>query len=156
MPGHTASPPRPVDVLLVEDSPSDAELTRKAFQRQRIDMRLHHVWDGVECLQFLERRDSFREAPRPDLIVLDLNMPRMDGREVLQRVKSSHDLSPIPVIVLTTGGEMSDITEAYRAHANAYLIKPVDLQRFFAVVDEIRRFWLETAELPSDDSRRWN
>jgi two-component system response regulator len=150
MPGHTATPQRPIDVLLVEDSPSDAELTRKAFQRQRIDMRLHHVWDGVECLQFLERSASFAEAPRPDLIVLDLNMPRMDGREVLRRVKGNGQLSPIPVVVLTTGGEKTDITEAYQSHANAYLIKPVDLERFFALVGEIRRFWLETAELPDE------
>lgn len=149
MPGHTVAPQRPMDVLLVEDSPSDAELTRKAFQRQRVDIRLHHVWDGVECLKFLEREESFREAPRPDLIVLDLNMPRMDGREVLRRVKSNQRFSPIPVVVLTTGGEVSDITGAYRSHANAYLIKPVDLERFFSLVGEIRRFWLETAALPA-------
>lgn len=149
MPGQAVSPHRPIDVLLVEDSPSDAELTRKAFQRQRIDIRLHHVWDGVECLKFLERDDSFREAPRPDLIVLDFNMPRMDGREVLRRVKENQRFSPIPVVVLSTGGEKADITEAYRSHANAYLIKPVDLERFFSLVSEIRRFWLETAELPA-------
>jgi two-component system response regulator len=148
MPGQTATPRRPIDVLLVEDSPSDAELTRKAFQRQRIDLRLHHVWDGVECLEFLERAEPFREAPRPDLILLDLNMPRMDGREVLRKVKSNHHLSPIPVIVLTTGSERSDITEAYRSHANAYLVKPVDLERFFTLIGDLRRFWMETAELP--------
>lgn len=148
MPGHTATLHRPLDVLLVEDSPSDAELTRKAFQRQRIDMRLHHVWDGVECLKFLARTDAYTEAPRPDLIVLDLNMPRMDGREVLRKVKGNDDLSPIPIVVLTTGGEKADITDAYRSHANAYLIKPVDLELFFSLVGEIRRFWLETVELP--------
>ena len=149
MPGQTVSPRRPIDILLVEDSPSDAELTRKAFLRQRVDIRLHHVWDGVECLKFLERDDSFRDAPRPDLIVLDLNMPRMDGQEVLRRVKGNDRLSPIPVVVLTTGGEKSDITEAYRSHANAYLIKPVDLERFFSLVGEIRRFWLESVVLPT-------
>ncbi len=148
MPGHTATPRRPIDVLLVEDSPSDAELTRKAFQRERVDLRLHHVWDGVECLDFLARAEPYREAPRPDLILLDLNMPRMDGREVLRKVKGSHHLSPIPVIVLTTGSERSDITEAYRSHANAYLIKPVDLERFFTLIGNLRRFWMETAELP--------
>jgi two-component system response regulator len=150
MPGHTATPRRPLDVLLVEDSPSDAELTRKAFQRQQIDMRLHHVWDGVECLSFLERSEPFTHAPRPDLILLDLNMPRMDGREVLRKVKGNHHLSPIPVIILTTGSEKTDITEAYRSHANAYLIKPVDLERFFSLIGELRRFWMETAELPSE------
>jgi chemotaxis family two-component system response regulator Rcp1 len=150
MPGHTATPRRPMEVLLVEDSPSDAELTRKAFQRQSIDMRLHHVWDGVECLHFLKRTDQFLEAPRPDLILLDLNMPRMDGREVLRKVKGDHALCPIPIVVLTTGDEMSDITEAYRSHANAYVIKPVDLERFFSLIGEIRKFWMETVELPDD------
>jgi CheY-like chemotaxis protein len=136
------------DILLVEDSPSDAELTRKAFQRQRRDLRLHHVWDGVECLQFLRRQDTNAEAPRPDLIVLDLNMPRMDGREVLRRVKSDEALALIPVVVLTTGSEESDIVGAYRSHANAYVIKPVDLEQFFSLVNDINHFWLETVRLP--------
>ncbi|QDT53383.1 Response regulator rcp1 [Caulifigura coniformis] len=149
MPGHTATPTRPFDVLLVEDSPSDAELTRKAFQRQRVDMRLHHVWDGIECLNFLGRVDPFKEAPRPDLILLDLNMPRMDGREVLRKVKGDQELCPIPIVVLTTGGERSDILEAYREHANAYVIKPVDLERFFSLVGNIRNFWMQTVELPN-------
>jgi two-component system, chemotaxis family, response regulator Rcp1 len=148
MPGHTATPRRPINVLLVEDSPSDAELTRKAFQRQRIDLRLHHVWDGVECLHFLKRDEPFGEAPRPDLILLDLNMPRMDGREVLRQVKANHHLSPIPIIVLTTGSERTDITEAYRSHANAYLIKPVNLEHFFSLIGDLRQFWMEAAELP--------
>jgi CheY-like chemotaxis protein len=148
MPGQSASAKRTLDVLLVEDSPSDAELTRKAFERQSMDLRLHHVWDGVECLSFLSRSNGFAQAPRPDLIVLDLNMPRMDGREVLRTVKRDTSLAPIPVVVLTTGGEKTDIVEAYRSHANAYLVKPVDLERFFDLVAEIRRFWLETAELP--------
>ena len=148
MPGLAADSKRTFDVLLVEDSPSDAELARKAFQRQRMDMRLHHVWDGIECLQYLKRSETDSQAPRPDLIVLDLNMPRMDGREVLRRVKGDFSLSPIPVVVLTTGSEKSDITEAYRAHANAYLIKPVDLERFFSLVAEIQHFWLKAVELP--------
>jgi CheY-like chemotaxis protein len=151
MPGHTATPSRHFDVLLVEDSPSDAELTRKAFLRQPIDLRLHHVWDGIECLHFLEREGPFAEAPTPDLILLDLNMPRMDGREVLRQVKGNHHLSPIPVIILTTGSERADITEAYRSHANAYLVKPVDLELFFALINDLRRFWLESAELPYHD-----
>jgi len=149
MPGHTATPTRPFDVLLVEDSASDAELTRKAFQRQRIEMRLHHVWDGIECLNFLERVEPFTQAPRPDLILLDLNMPRMDGREVLRKVKGDQALCPIPIVVLTTGAERSDIVDAYRAHANAYVIKPVDLERFFSLIGNIRNFWMETAELPA-------
>jgi len=151
MPGQAATPRRPFDVLIVEDSPSDAELTRKAFQRQRVDLRLHHVWDGIECLSFLGREEPFTEAPRPDLILLDLNMPRMDGREVLRKVKGDFQLSLIPIIVLTTGGERSDINEAYRSHANAYLVKPVDLERFFSLITELRRFWMETAELPRDE-----
>lgn len=148
MQGHVTGSRRPFDVLLVEDSPSDAELTRKAFQLQRIDLRLHHVWDGVECLQFLEKAAAYTAAPRPDLIILDLNMPRMDGRQVLQTVKQNENFSPIPIVVLTTGSEKFDIMEAYRSHANAYLIKPVDLERFFSLVSEIKHFWLETVALP--------
>jgi two-component system response regulator len=137
------------EILLVEDSPSDAALTRKALARGRVVNRLHHVRDGVECMQFLRREGQFGAAPRPDLILLDLNMPRKDGREVLREVKADEDLARIPVVVLTTSGEEADIIAAYDAHTNAYIVKPVDLKKFFDVVTQIDQFWFQIVKLPA-------
>lgn len=136
------------EILLVEDSPSDAALTRKALERGGLHNRIHHVRDGVECLQFLRHEPPFQDAPRPDLILLDLNMPRMDGREVLSHVKADPDLVRIPVVVLTTSAEESDILSAYDAHTNAYVVKPVDLKKFFDVVTQIDQFWFHVVSLP--------
>ena len=137
------------EILLVEDSPSDAALTRKALARGRLVNRLHHVRDGVECMQFLRREGPYGKAPRPDLILLDLNMPRMDGREVLKAVKANEDLARIPIVVLTTSGEEADVLAAYDAHTNAYIVKPVDLKKFFDVVTQIDQFWFQIVKLPA-------
>ncbi|MBX3442910.1 MAG: response regulator [Planctomyces sp.] len=136
---------RVFQVLLVEDSPSDAELTRKAFSRLRLPSVLHHVHDGVECMAYLERPSATQ--PRPDLILLDLNMPRMDGRAVLREIKKSPDLVSIPVVVLTTSADGTDVVEAYRSHSNAYIVKPVDLNQFFDVIADLERFWFRVATL---------
>jgi CheY-like chemotaxis protein len=136
-------------ILLVEDSPSDAALTRKALARGRIRSELHHVKDGLQCMQFLRKEGAYAGVPRPDLILLDLNMPRMDGREALREIKSDVRLARIPVVVLTTSGEESDVFAAYDAHTNAYVVKPVDLNRFFDAVSQIEHFWFESVRLPA-------
>ena len=139
---------RPVEILLVEDSPSDTELTIEAFQEGKIPSNLSHVEDGVEAMDFLGRKHSYSEAPRPDLILLDLNLPRKDGREVLAELKSDPDLRTIPVVVLTTSKDDQDIYQAYRLQANCYIAKPVDFEQFVKVVRSIEYFWLDVATLP--------
>lgn len=144
-------PQRPAEILLVEDSVTDAELAIKALERGKLANNVHHVKDGVEALDFLLRRDPYPNAPRPDLILLDLNMPRMDGREVLKEVKSNNSLKTIPVVVLTTSDEESDISRAYGLSSNAYIVKPVDLRKFFTVVSDIQNFWFQVVTLPATD-----
>jgi two-component system, chemotaxis family, response regulator Rcp1 len=139
---------RPIEILLVEDSPSDTELTIEAFREGKIASHLSHVEDGVEALDFLKRRNSFENAPRPDLILLDLNMPRKDGREVLAELKSDLDFRTIPVVVLTTSRAEIDILRAYQLQANCYISKPVDFDQFVKVMRLIERFWLEIVTLP--------
>jgi two-component system, chemotaxis family, response regulator Rcp1 len=139
---------RPIEILLVEDSPSDTDLTLEAFQEGRIPSNLSHVEDGVEAMEFLGRRDSYSGAPRPDLILLDLNLPRKDGREVLSELKSDPKLRTIPVVVLTTSKDEQDIAQAYHLQANCYIAKPVDFEQFVNVVRAIEHFWLEIATLP--------
>ncbi len=139
---------RPIEILLVEDSPSDTELTIEALREGKINNRLSHVEDGVEALEFLGRKNSFANAPRPDLILLDLNLPRKDGREVLAELKSDPNLSTIPVVVLTTSKADQDIMRAYQLQANCYIAKPVDFEQFVNVVRSIEHFWLEVVTLP--------
>ena len=139
---------RPVEILLVEDSPSDTDLTIEAFQEGKIPSNLSHVEDGVEAMEFLGRKNSYSDAPRPDLILLDLNLPRKDGREVLAELKSDPDLRTIPVVVLTTSKDDQDIYQAYRLQANCYIAKPVDFEQFVKVVRAIEHFWLEVTTLP--------
>jgi len=143
------TPQRPAEVLLVDDSITDAELAIKALERGRLANNIYHVKDGVEAMDFLLRRDPYTDAPRPDLILLDLNMPRMDGREVLREVKSNDSLKTIPVVVLTTSGEESDVSEAYDLASNAYIVKPVDLRKFFTVITDIQNFWFQVVTLPT-------
>lgn len=140
---------RPVEILLVEDSPSDTELTVEAFRESRLNNRLHHVEDGVEALEFLRRQKSFANSPRPDLILLDLNLPRKDGRELLAELKTDPDLQTIPVVVLTTSKADQDVLQAYQLQANCYITKPVDFEQFVRIVREIERFWLEVVTLPA-------
>ena len=138
----------PVELLLVEDNPGDVELTREALAEARVRNRLAVVSDGVEALRFLRREGPHAGSPRPDLILLDLNLPRMDGREVLAAIKRDPALRRIPVVVLTTSEAERDILEAYQLHANAYIVKPVDLDQFLGVVRSIESFWLAVVKLP--------
>jgi two-component system, chemotaxis family, response regulator Rcp1 len=139
---------RPIEILLVEDSPSDTQLTIEALKEAMVRNRLNVVEDGVEGLAFLRREGKYREAPRPDLVLLDLNLPRKDGREVLAEVKGDADLKAIPVVVLTTSRAEADVLRAYELHANCYITKPVDFEQFLEVVRAIESFWLCVVTLP--------
>ena len=139
---------RPIEVLLVEDSPGDVRLTQEAFRDATVRTHLHVVTDGVEAMAFVKRQGEHANAPRPDLILLDLNLPKMDGREVLALIKEDADFKTIPVVVLTTSGAEEDILRTYRLHANCYLVKPVDLNGFLSVVKSIDDFWLARVRLP--------
>lgn len=137
-----------VEVLLVEDSPSDARLTREAFREGKIRNRLHVVSDGAEALAYLHRDGKFSDAARPDLILLDLNLPKMDGRELLRRIKTDPGLQSIPVVILTTSEAEEDVAKAYEYHANCYIRKPVDLNRFLEIIGLVENFWLTIVKLP--------
>jgi CheY-like chemotaxis protein len=137
-----------IEVLLVEDSPGDVRLTREAFRDANVSIRLHVASDGVEAMAFLRRQDEHIHAPRPDLILLDLNLPRMDGREVLAQVKEDPSLKTIPTVILTTSEAEADIMKSYELQANAYLSKPVQLDAFESLVNSIKDFWLTRVKLP--------
>ncbi len=139
---------QPVHVLLVEDNPADVRLTREVLADGKITNTLHVVSDGEEAMAFLRNKPPFASAPRPDLILLDLNLPRKDGREVLAEVKSDPSLKLIPVVILTTSRSDRDILESYNLHANCYISKPVDLLQFMEVVRTIEDFWLAIVKLP--------
>jgi chemotaxis family two-component system response regulator Rcp1 len=139
---------KPIEILLVEDSPSDAALTIEALKAGKIANRLTHVEDGVEAMDFLRRRGKYADAARPDLIMLDLNLPRMDGRDVLVEIKTDPDLKIIPIIVLTTSRSDEDILKSYQLNANCYITKPVDFDHFIGVVKSIENFWLTVVTLP--------
>ncbi len=140
-----------VDVLLVEDDPGDVVLIKEAFEYNKVHNALHVVSDGVQALDFLYRRDGHENAPRPDLVLLDLNLPRKDGREVLEEVKADPDLRTIPIVVLTTSEAEEDIVRSYDLHANAYVTKPVDFDRFIEVVRLIDDFFVPVVKLPTRD-----
>jgi CheY-like chemotaxis protein len=137
-----------IDVLLVEDDPGDVLMTREAFEDNKLRNRLSVVSDGVSALEFLRKEGEHVDAPTPDLILLDLNLPRMDGREVLQALKADADLRSIPVVVLTTSEAEEDVVRSYSLHANAYVTKPVDFDRFIEVVRQIDEFFVEVVRLP--------
>lgn len=140
---------RPVELLLVEDNPGDVELTRLALEDGKVRNVLHVTMDGEEAMLFLKRGGKHSSAPRPDLVLLDLNLPKKDGHEVLAEIKADPDLCNIPVIVLTTSEAEKDVLSAYGHRANAYIVKPVDLGQFFQVVRSIEGFWLTVVRLPS-------
>jgi CheY-like chemotaxis protein len=140
--------PDPIEVLLVEDDPGDVLLIREAFEDNKVANRLHVVADGVEALDFMRRQGEHAEAPRPDLVLLDLNLPRKDGREVLAEVKGDDELRTIPVVVLTTSQAEEDVLRSYDLHANAYVTKPVDFDRFIGVVRQIDQFFVSVVKLP--------
>ena len=139
---------RPIDVLLVEDDPGDELITREAFEHNKIKNNLHVAHDGEEGLDFLYRRGAFEDAPTPDLILLDLNLPKYDGRQLLEKIKSDPDLNHIPVVVLTTSAAEEDILRSYKLHANAYVTKPVDLDQFMNAVRQIDEFFVQVVRLP--------
>ena len=141
---------RPIEILLVEDSPSDTRLTVEAMKEGKIANHLRHVEDGEEAMAFLRRRGAYSDAPRPDLILLDRNLPRKDGREVLAELKQDPRLRTIPVVVLTTSRAEQDVLRSYELHANCYITKPVDFQQFLGVVKSIEQFWLTVVTLPSE------
>jgi len=140
-----------VDVLLVEDDPGDVVLIKEAFEFNKVHNALHVVSDGVQALDFLYRRNGHEGAPRPDLVLLDLNLPRKDGREVLEEVKADSDLRTIPIVVLTTSEAEEDILRSYDLHANAYVTKPVDFDRFIEVVRMIDNFFVTVVKLPNHE-----
>ncbi len=145
----TASVNRPVEVLLVEDNPGDIRLTQEALKESTLRVHLNVAKDGVEALSFLRHSEPFADAPKPDLILLDLNLPRKNGREVLSEVKADPELKRIPVLVMTTSRDRQDVAGAYQLNANCYIAKPVDLDAFLHIVKSIEEFWLRTATLPS-------
>ena len=139
----------PVEILLVEDNLGDARLTREALKEGKVYNNLHWVKDGVEALEFLRKQGKYAGKPRPDIILLDLNLPKKDGREVLQEIKADPDLQRIPVVILTTSKAEEDVLKTYALHANCYVTKPVDLEQFIRVVQSIDNFWLTVVTLPT-------
>ena len=138
-----------IEILLVEDSPGDVRLTVEALKEAKVHNRLSVVRDGVEAMEFLQKKEPFKSVIRPDLILLDLNLPRKDGREVLAEIKSDPKLRQIPVVVLTTSRAEEDVLRAYDLHANCYITKPVDFEQFMSVVKSIEDFWLTVVKLPT-------
>jgi CheY-like chemotaxis protein len=138
-----------VEILLVEDNPGDVDLTLEALEEAKLRNNVSVAKDGVEAMQFLRQEESFSGAPRPDLILLDLNMPRMDGREVLEELKADPDLKRIPVVVLTTSEAEQDVLDAYEHSANAYIVKPVDFEQFFKTIKSLEEFWLTVVRYPN-------
>ena len=138
----------PLEVLLVEDDPADIELTREALADSKLMTKLHVVGDGIEAMNFLRKTGKYADAAKPDLILLDLNMPRKDGREVLQELNGDEELRSIPVVVLTTSGAEEDILRSYNLGANCFVTKPVGLEQFMKVVDAIDSFWFTVVKLP--------
>jgi len=141
-------PLKPVEVLLVEDDPGDELMTREAFEDNKIGNRLHVARDGEEALDFLYRRGKHAGAPRVDLVLLDLNLPKYDGREVLEKIRSDPELTHLPVVILTTSSSEEDILRSYKLHANAFVTKPVDVNQFIAAVRQIDDFFLSVVRLP--------
>jgi CheY-like chemotaxis protein len=137
---------------LVEDNEGDAHLTQEALKKAKVRNRVHVASDGVEAMQFLKREGEFTQAPRPDLVLLDLNLPNMDGREVLEAMKADAELRTIPVVVVTSSAAEQDVVRSYSLNANCYVTKPVDLQQFFHVLGSVGDFWLDIVKLPPKDS----
>jgi CheY-like chemotaxis protein len=142
---------RPIEILLVEDNPGDVRLTREALREGKVWNNLSVVGDGVAAMRFLRREESHKTAPRPDIVLLDLNLPKKDGRQVLEEIKLDPDLRQIPVVILTTSKAEEDVLRSYNLHANCYISKPVDLEQFMGVVASIEDFWLCIVKLPPHD-----
>jgi CheY-like chemotaxis protein len=145
---------RPIEILLVEDNPGDVRLTTEDLQEEKMFNKLHVVNDGVEAIAFLRKEGAYAGAVRPDLILLDLNLPRKDGREVLKEIKEDENLKTIPVVVLTVSKSEEDIIRSYNLHANCYITKPVDLGQFMKVAKTIQEFWFTIVKLPENTNKR--
>jgi len=141
---------KPVEILLVEDNLGDVRLMQEAFKEGKVFCNINVVEDGIEAIKYLKREGEYAEACRPDIIMLDLNLPRKDGREVLMEIKSDDDLKRIPVVILTTSSAEEDILRTYNLHANCYITKPVDLEQFINLVQSIENFWLTIVKLPPE------
>lgn len=144
MPGMS----EPREIMLVEDNPADVRLTKEVLKEAGVRDHLNVVWDGEEAMEFLHQEGKYAQAPRPDLILLDLNLPKKDGREVLHEIKTCDALRRIPVLILTTSSDPQDVMKTYNRHANCYITKPVSMEQFFQVAREIKTFWLTIAALP--------
>jgi two-component system, chemotaxis family, response regulator Rcp1 len=142
---------RPIDILVVEDNSGDARLIREVLNESKIYTSLHIVNDGVEALDFLNKKGKYQKVPRPDLIILDLNLPKKDGREVLSEIKSDKELMHIPIVIMTISQAEEDILRSYNLHANCYVTKPIDLNQFIKVVKSIETFWFSIVKLPPKD-----
>ena len=140
---------RPIEILLVEDSPGDVRLTQEVLQEGKVMNNLHVVKNGEEALEFVHRKNGHGEAPRPDMILLDLNLPRKSGQDVLKEIKNDKDLRRIPVVVLTTSKNSEDVAAVYDLNANCYVVKPLDLDQFVQVIESIDNFWLSVVTLPA-------
>ncbi len=140
---------RPVNILLIEDNPGDVRLAQEAFKEGNIHVNLDVAMDGLEAINFLRKNEPYQNAATPDLVLLDLNLPKKDGREVLSDIKGDPKLRSIPVVILTTSNAEQDILNSYNLHVNCYINKPVDFDRFFDIIQKIEDFWLQTAILPS-------
>ena len=137
-----------VNILLVEDNPADARLIEEVFKDTNVNNKIYVVKDGVDAMNFLNKENEYSEAPRPEMILLDLNLPRKDGREVLKEVKKNEELKSIPIVILTTSSAKEDVIKTYSNHANCYITKPVDFDQFLRVITAIEDFWLKVVELP--------
>jgi len=140
-----------VEILLIEDNPGDVRLTQEALKEGKIKNNLHVISDGAEATDFLFKRNQYQNAPRPDLIILDLNLPRKNGQEVLAEIKADDNLKSIPVIILTISKAEEDIIRSYNLHANCFLVKPIELNKFFEVVKSIENFWLTLVKFPKNE-----
>ena len=140
---------RPINILLIEDNPGDVRLTQEAFKEGKLSINMDVTMDGVEAVKFLKKEPPYSNSVTPDLILLDLNLPKRDGREVLEEIKSDSNLKRIPVVVLTTSNAEQDILKSYNLHVNCYINKPVDFDKFFDIIQKIEDFWLTTAILPT-------
>jgi CheY-like chemotaxis protein len=145
---------KPIEILLVEDNPGDYRLAMEVFKEAKVNNTMHIVTDGVEALKFLKKKGKYKESPRPDLILLDLNLPKKDGKEVLAEIKDDDNLKRIPVVILTVSSAEEDIVKSYDLHANAYITKPIDLDQFINVVRSIEDFWLSIVKLPNGEFKK--
>ncbi len=142
----------PVEILLVDDDAGDVEMTRESLKNSKLHVHLSHVSDGQECMEYLRRTGKYEEARKPDMVLLDLNMPRKDGRQVLEEMKKDQYLKKIPTVILTTSGAEADVNQTYDLGANCYIKKPIDFEQFKKVVNEIADFWFTVVKLPNGDN----